>query len=169
MTNNYLKNPSVQRVIGHLSDIGYSRQVVELADTARSAVDAAGALNVEVGAIVKTLIFKLKSEIAENPLVTLISGDQRCNTQVLGQLVGLEGRCIRPDADEVKQITGYSIGGVSPVGMPSTLTILMDEKLNRYETIWAAAGHPHCVFPITFSQLQKLTNAIVSDLISEPL
>lgn len=164
----FLEHPSVQRVINSLSYIGHSGQVVELENTARSAEDAASALNVEVGAIVKTLIFKLKSEKSETPLVTLISGDQRCKTKVLGQLVGIDGKCILPDADEVKMITGYSIGGVSPIGMPSTLTILMDEKLNAYETIWAAAGHPHCVFPITFFQLQRLTNATVSDQISEP-
>ena len=167
--NKFIDTPSVQRVISSLSDIGHSIQIIELKNTARSAEDAASALNVEVGAIVKTLIFKLKSERAEDPVVTLISGDHRCNTKALGQLVGVDGECMRANADEVRQITGYSIGGVSPVGLPSTLTILMDEKLNRYETIWAAAGHPHCVFSITFSQLQKLTNAPVSNLISEPL
>ena len=117
----------------------------------------------------KTLIFKLKSEVSDTPVAALVSGDRRCSTKALSRLSGIEGKCIRPDADEVKTITGYSIGGVSPVGLPSTLTVLMDEMLNRYETVWAAAGHPHCVFPISFSELQRLTNATVSDQVSEPL
>ena len=114
-------------------------------------------------------IFKLKSEVSNTPVAALVSGDRRCSTNTLSRLSGIEGKCIRPDADEVKTITGYSIGGVSPVGLPSTLTVLMDEMLNRYETVWAAAGHPHCVFPISFSALQRLTNATVSDQVSEPL
>ena len=165
----YTQHPSVQRVVAALSAAGHTEDVIELEETARSAEEAAKALGVEVGAIVKTLIFKLKSEVSDTPVAALVSGDRRCSTKALSRLSGIEGKCIRPDADEVKTITGYSIGGVSPVGLPSTLTVLMDEMLNRYETVWAAAGHPHCVFPISFSELQRLTNATVSNHLSEPL
>ena len=165
----YIQHPSVQRVVAALSAAGQTEDVIELEETARSAEEAAKTLSVEVGAIVKTLIFKLKSEVSDTPVAALVSGDRRCSTNILSRLAGIEGKCIRPDADEVKTITGYSIGGVSPVGLPSTLTVLMDELLNRYETVWAAAGHPHCVFPISFFELQRLTTAIISDQVSEPL
>ena len=166
---NYIHHPSVHRVVAALSAAGQTEDVIELEETARSAEEAAKALGVEVGAIVKTLIFKMKSEVSDAPVAALVSGDRRCSTSTLSRLSGIKGKCIRPDADEVKTITGYSIGGVSPVGLPSTLTVLMDEMLNRYETVWAAAGHPHCVFPISFFELQRLTNATISDQVSEPL
>ena len=165
----YIQHPSVHRVVATLSAAGQTEDVIELEETARSAEEAAKALGVEVGAIVKTLIFKLKSEVSDTPVAALISGDRRCSTDILSRLAGIEGKCTRPHADEVKSITGYSIGGVSPVGLPSTLIVLMDEMLNRYETVWAAAGHPHCVFPISFSGFQRITNATVSDHLSEPL
>ena len=165
----YLDNLSAQKVINFLSDIGHSGQVIELEETARTAEEAASSLNVEVGAIVKTLVFKIKAEGRETPVVALVSGDRRCNTKLLGGLAGIEGKCIRPDADEVKSITGYSIGGVSPSGLPSGLPILMDRHLNRFDTVWSAAGHPHCVFPASFAELQTLTKATVSDQLSAPL
>ena len=165
----YIQHPSVHRVVATLSAAGQTEDVIELEETARSAEEAAKALGVEVGAIVKTLIFKLKSEVSDTPVAALVSGDRRCSTSTLSRLSGIKGKCIRPDADEVKTITGYSIGGVSPIGLPSALVVLMDEMLNRYETVWAAAGHPHCVFPISFSGLQRITNATVSDHLSEPL
>ena len=165
----YIQHPSVQRVVAALSAAGQTEDVIELEETARSAEEAAKALGVEVGAIVKTLIFKLKSEVSDTPVAALISGDRKCSTNILGRLAGIEGKCTRPNADEVKSITGYSIGGVSPVGLPPTLIVLMDEMLNRYETVWAAAGHPHCVFPISFFELQRLANATISDQVSEPL
>ena len=165
----YLDNLSVQKVINLLSDIGHSGQVIELEETARTAEEAASSLNVEVGAIVKTLVFKIKAEGRETPVVALVSGDRRCNTKLLGGLAGIEGKCVRPDADEVKSITGYSIGGVSPSGLPSGLPILMDRHLNRFDTVWSAAGHPHCVFPASFAELQTLAKATVSDQLSAPL
>ena len=165
----FIDNLSAQKVINFLTDISHSGQVIELEETAGTAEEAASSLSVEVGAIVKTLIFKIKAEGRETPVVALVSGDRRCNTNLLGGLAGIEGKCIRPDADEVKSITGYSIGGVSPAGLPVGLPILMDQYLDRFDTIWSAAGHPHCVFPASFAELQKITNATVSEHLSKPL
>ena len=165
----FLDNLSVQKVIKVLSDTAHSGQVIELEATARTAEEAASSLGVEVGAIVKTLIFKIKVKDRETPVVALVSGDRRCNTKLLAGLAGIEGKCVRPDADEVKSITGYSIGGVSPAGLPSGLPILLDQYLNRFSTVWSAAGHPHCVFPASFVELKSLTKAKVSDQLSESL
>ena len=79
----------------------------------------------------------------------------------------IDGKCIRPNADEVKLLTGYSIGGVSPIALPTQLPIFIDEQLKRFDLIWSAAGHPHCVFPSTFEQLQVLTQAETCENLSE--
>ncbi|MEL0232694.1 MAG: YbaK/EbsC family protein, partial [Hyphomicrobiales bacterium] len=130
------------------------------------ALDASLALNVPVGAIVKTLIFLIQSREAETPVITLISGDRLCNTKILAQLLNVEGKVIRPDADTVKSITGYSIGGVSPIGLPKELNIIADSSLKRFKKIWSAAGHPYCVFGSTFDELISLTGAQISEIIS---
>lgn len=163
-----LDKKSVLKVVNELNKLNHSSSVIELQDTARSALDASLALNVPVGAIVKTLIFLIQSREAETPVITLISGDRLCNTKILAQLLNVEGKVIRPDADTVKSITGYSIGGVSPIGLPKELNIIADSSLKRFEKIWSAAGHPHCVFGSTFDELINLTGAQISELISMP-
>lgn len=161
-----LEKKSVLKVINELEELGHSSNVIELQDTARSALDASHALNVPVGAIVKTLIFLIQSKEAETPIITLISGDRLCHTKILPQLLNVDGKVIRPDADKVKSITGYSIGGVSPIGLPKGLNIIADSSLKRFEKIWSAAGHPHCVFGSTFDELINLTGAQISETIS---
>ena len=140
--------------------------MVELTDTARSALDASKALGVPVGAIVKTLIFIIQNDDEVTPIVCLISGDMLCDTSQISQVLNIDGKVNRPDADTVKDITGYSIGGVSPIGLPENIGIIMDSALARFDKIWSAAGHTHCVFPATFNQIHEMTNAIVSDDIS---
>ncbi len=161
-----LDKKSVLKVVNELNKLNHSSSVIELQDTARSALDASLALNVPVGAIVKTLIFLIQSRESETPVITLISGDRLCNTKILPQLLNVDGKVIRPDADKVKSITGYSIGGVSPIGLPKELNIIADSSLKRFEKLWSAAGHPHCVFSSTFDELKHFTKATESDEIS---
>ena len=134
--------------------------------TARSALDAAKSLEVPVGAIVKTLIFIIKSDKIETPVVTLVAGDKKCKTEILPEILNIEGYVSRPDAKLVKNITGYSIGGVSPLGLSAKLDIIIDISLKRFDKIWSAAGHTHCVFGSTYNQLLLMTNGIESDKIT---
>tara|TARA_Y100000591_G_C21840243_1_gene705112 strand:+ start:99 stop:554 length:456 start_codon:yes stop_codon:yes gene_type:complete len=146
--------------------MGHGEQVVELTDTARSALDASKALGVPVGAIVKTLIFVIQNDEGITPIVCLISGDMLCDTDQITEILNIDGKVKRPDANTVKDLTGYSIGGVSPIGLPSDISIIMDSALERFNKIWSAAGHTHCVFPATFDRLKELTRAQISDKIS---
>ena len=147
--------------------MGHTSEVKELEKIAGSAEEAASALSVETGAIVKTLVFKAVKNEKETPVIALVSGDKRCNTKALLLALKIDGKCIRPNADEVKLLTGYSIGGVSPIALPLQLPIFIDEQLNRFDLIWSAAGHPHCVFPSTFEQLQVLTQAETCENLSK--
>ena len=140
--------------------------VIELEEIARSAVDAANSLDVEVGAIVKTLVFVIRRQTHEIPVIALVAGDKRCNTDAFIKLLNIEGKIVKPDADRVKEITGYSIGAVSPIGLPNELHLIIDSSLKRFETIWSAAGHTHCVFAATYKQLKEMTNATESDEIT---
>ncbi len=119
-----------------------------------------------VGAIVKTLVFVICNESEEIPVVTLVAGDKKCKTNRLPKILNIKGTVIRPDANKAKEITGYSIGGVSPVGLPKELDLIIDTSLKRFNKVWSAAGHTHCVFAASFSQLRKMTNAIESDEIT---
>ena len=153
-------------MVGLLRERNHPEEVIELTNTARSAQDAARALDVAVGAIVKTLVFVIEAENEEIPVVALVAGDKRCNIDILLKLLNIDGRVLRPDADKVKLITGFSIGGVSPVGLPSELDIIIDTSLKRFETIWSAAGHTHCVFSATYENLNKIIKAVESDEIA---
>ena len=146
-----------------MQNIGHSETVSELSDTARTAKDAASALKVPVGAIVKSLIFMIHNERQEIPVITLISGDKKCFTDMIPKVLNVEGSVRRPDAKQVKEITGYSIGGVSPIGLPANIEMIIDSSLRRFDRIWSAAGHTHCVFATTFIQLKEMTGALESD------
>ena len=161
-----MERKSVQKVKNILKDINHSSKVIELKNTARSAQDAAIALDVSVGAIVKTLVFLIVDQEKSIPVITLIAGDKQCRTKIIPKLLNVNGKIIRPDAKTVKEISGYSIGGVSPVGLPRGIHVIMDNSLKRFEQIWSAAGHSHCVFSSTFEELRKITNPILSDEIS---
>ena len=149
-----------------LEKIKHPERVIELTDTARSALDAANSLQVPVGAIVKTLVFVIKNNNDETPIITLVAGDKKCKTSVLPKVLNVKGDVIRPDAKKVKDYTGYSIGSVSPIGLPKGINLIMDTSLKRFSTLWPAAGHTHCVFASTFTQLSKITNSIESDEIT---
>ena len=161
-----LGKKTVLKVINELNRLGHSNEVIELKDTARSALDASIALSVPVGAIVKTLIFIIKTTQEDIPVITLIAGDRLCNTDYLLKVLNIDGKVIRPDANKVKNITGYSIGGVSPIGLPLNINVIIDTSLKRFDILWSAAGHPHCVFSSTFDELKHFTKAMESDEIS---
>jgi prolyl-tRNA editing enzyme YbaK/EbsC (Cys-tRNA(Pro) deacylase) len=131
-------------------------QIKVLSDSARSAAEAASALGVEVGQIASSILFKLPDN---SPLLVITSGRHRVNTDLVAKSLNLS-ELGRVDADYVKEISGFSIGGVSPLGWISKPEIiLIDEALNDYEVVWAAAGHPHAVYPTTYAELIQCTDA----------
>ena len=151
-----LEKAAVKRAIQALTENGIKGEVKILADSARTAQDAASGLGIEVGQIASSLVFKLPNG---NPLLLITSGRHRVDTELVSQFLGID-RLERADADYVKSVSGYSVGGVAPLGWISTPEItLIDEVLAEYETIWAAAGHPHTVFPTSFSELKRSTGA----------
>ena len=160
-----LERDAVKRVRKALSDAGLADNVIELAETARTAEDAANAVGCELGAIVKSLVFAVDRRM----VMALVAGDHRCIEANLPRALNLEGEVRRPQASEVKGVTGFTIGGVAPIGMSHALPIAIDRSLKRFETVYAAAGHPHCVFPVSPTDLGRLTEGIVSWNIAEPM
>ena len=151
-----LNNPSVIRVTALLKELGCSGDVTILSDSARTALDAANALGIEVGQVASSIVFKLPSG---NPLLVITSGRHRVDTELVAKNLGVE-KLHRADADFVKNASGFSIGGVSPVGwVNKPEIILIDQALNDYDVAWAAAGHPHSVYPTSFSELARVTGA----------
>ena len=150
-----LEKAAVKRFTQAASDLGVTGAVTVLAETARTAVDAANGLGIEVGQIASSLIFKLPSG---NPLLIITSGRHRVDTDLVAKNLGIP-ELGRADANYVKEVSGYSVGGVSPLGWISKPEIIViDEALNEYDVVWAAAGHPHAVFPTTYEELIKSTN-----------
>jgi prolyl-tRNA editing enzyme YbaK/EbsC (Cys-tRNA(Pro) deacylase) len=151
-----LNNPSVIRVTALLKELGCSGEVTILSDSARTALDAANALGIEVGQVASSIVFKLPSG---NPLLVITSGRHRVDTELVAKNIGVE-KLHRADADFVKNASGFSIGGVSPVGWVNQPEItLIDQALNDYDVAWAAAGHPHSVYPTSFDELVRVTGA----------
>ena len=152
-----LNNPSVIRVTALLKELGCSGEVTILSDSARTALDAANALGIEVGQVASSIVFKLPSG---NPLLVITSGRHRVDTELVAKNLGVE-KLNRADADFVKNASGFSIGGVSPVGwVNQPEIILIDQALNDYDVAWAAAGHPHSVYPTSFEELARVTGAM---------
>jgi prolyl-tRNA editing enzyme YbaK/EbsC (Cys-tRNA(Pro) deacylase) len=152
-----LGHPAIQRVRQALRERGSSAEVIALAETARTAEAAANALGVPLGAIVKSLVFTIDGA----PVMALIAGDRRCATRALPGALGMAGLVARADADRVRQVTGFAIGGVAPLGHPARLPTAIDASLARFETVYAAAGHPFAVFPTTMLELSLLTGGAV--------
>ncbi len=150
-----IEKAAVKRVIAALAEHGLTGEVNVLSDSARTAQEAATALGIEVGQIASSLIFKLPDE---SPLLVITSGRHRVDTDLVAKNLGIE-KLGRVDADYVKEKSGFSIGGVAPIGWTSPATILIDQALNDYEVVWAAAGHPHAVYPTTFAELLECTGA----------
>ena len=147
---------AVKRVIAALHEHGLKGEVHVLSDSARTALEAANALGIEVGQIASSLIFKLPDE---SPLLIITSGRHRVDADLVAKNLGIE-KLDRVDADYVKEKSGFSIGGVAPIGWVSPATILIDQALNDYEVVWAAAGHPHAVYPTSYTELIDCTSAI---------
>jgi prolyl-tRNA editing enzyme YbaK/EbsC (Cys-tRNA(Pro) deacylase) len=150
-----IEKAAVKRVIAALEDHGINGQVHILSESARTAQEAADALGVEVGQIASSLIFQL---LDGSPLLIITSGRHRVDTDLVARTLGVE-TLTRVDANYVKEKSGFSIGGVAPLGWISPATILIDQALNDYEIVWAAAGHPHAVYPTSFNELVACTGA----------
>ena len=150
----------VQRVSRVLQDAGHPHLPRMLDDACRTGQQAADALGILVGQIAKSIIFRRKSD--EVAVLVITSGDKRVDEKKVDALVGKTGRA---DAEFVKARTGFTIGGVSPVGHVTKPVVLIDRELFRFEEIWAAAGHPHAVFQLRPQDLEKLTGAPVADVV----
>ena len=155
-----LNKEPVKRAKEALKKFNSEIKVIELEQTARTANDAANSLNTEVGSIVKSLLFRNEG----NFLLCLVSGDKRCSLNKLKKIFNSKDLSMA-SPDEVKDQTGYTIGGVSPVGHKNKLEILIDQSLNRFKNLYAAAGHPNCIFKINFDELLNLTNGTVKDIV----
>ena len=155
-----LNKESVKRAEKALKEFDSSMKVIELNSTARTAMDAANSLKCEVGAIVKSLLFRAEDTF----LLCLVSGDKRCSLNKLKKITQIKDVSMASPQD-VKIQTGYTIGGVSPVGHLRNIKILVDTSLKRFQDIFAAAGHPNCVFKINFKNLQKITNGEINNII----
>ncbi len=150
----------VRRVAEILEAQGHAHAPRMLNDAARTAQEAADALGVSVGQIAKSIIFRRKIDNAAVLVIT--SGDRRVDEKKVDAIVGKTGRA---DAEFVKTMTGFTIGGVSPIGHATKPVTLIDRELFRFEEIWAAAGHPHGVFQLAPHDLEKLTGAPVADVV----
>ena len=157
---NLLKKESVIRVIKVLHDFDANLQVQMLNSSARTAIDAASSLNCEVGAIVKSLLLRTDNSF----VLCLVSGDKRCSLNKIKKILNKKDVSMA-NADQVKNQTGFSIGGVSPVAHLEKIKILIDSSLSRYENVYAAAGHPNSIFKITYKQLVKLTEGKEEDIV----
>jgi Cys-tRNA(Pro) deacylase len=154
-----LNKEPVKRAEKCLKEFDENLSVVELENSAKTAMDAANSLNCEVGAIVKSLLIKIENDF----LLCLVSGDKRCSLNKLKKIS--EKKNVRmASADEVKSQTGYTIGGVSPVGHINKIQIFIDNSLSRFTDIFAAAGHPNVIFKINYEKLIQITKGDVKDI-----
>ena len=154
-----LEKEPVKRVKKFLKEYDTNLNVTLLNSSARTALEAAKSLNCEVGAIVKSLLFR-----AENTFILcLVAGDKKGSLNKIKKVTNIKN-VVMASADEVKDITGFTIGGVSPVGHLNKIDIYIDNSLKRFENLYAAAGHPNCVFKINFNDLQKITNGLIKEI-----
>jgi len=147
-----LNKEPVKRVGEFLKKFDPNLKIIVLDTTARTARDAANSLKCELGAIVKSLVFKAEDTF----VICLVSGDKRCSLNKLKKILNKKDVSMA-NADQVKENTGFSIGGVSPTGHSKKLNIIVDKSLSRFKYVYGAAGHPDCVFRITYPELVKLT------------
>jgi len=155
-----LDKEPVKRAEKFLKNFDQSLEVLVLENSARTAQDAATALACDVGAIVKSLLFRTESTF----ILCLVAGDKRCSLNKLKKIKDKKDISMATPED-VKTQTGYTIGGVSPIGHLEDIEIIIDNSLERFNELFAAAGHPNCVFKINYNDIQKITNGKVEDII----
>ena len=143
-----------------LNQFDSSLKVQVLNSSARTAIDAAESLNCEVGAIVKSLLLRTEDGF----ILCLVSGDKRCSLNKIKKIINKKDVSMA-DADQVKNQTGFSIGGVSPIAHLEKVKTLIDLSLSRFDNVYAAAGHPNSIFKITYNQLIKLTEGREEDIV----
>ncbi|MBP1633376.1 MAG: Membrane protein [Acidobacteria bacterium] len=160
--------PPTQRVVDAAAGKGVTLEVREFATPTRTAGDAAAALGVELGQIVKTLVFVVsRADGSLEALIALVSGSNRVDLERLAAATGRA--CVRrANAGEARELTGFVIGGIPPFGYPRALPVIMDPDLGRFPVVWAAAGTPTTVFPLPPATLRLLTNARVAPIREEP-
>ena len=157
--NAILEKEPVKRAEKSIKEFDQNLEIICLEQTARTALDASTALSCSVGAIVKSLLFSTGNSY----VLCLVSGDKRCSLNKLKKILD-EKDVSMAKPDDVKRITGYTIGGVSPVGHINKVKIYIDTNLKKFKTVFAAAGHPNCVFKIEFNQLIKLTSGEIKEI-----
>ena len=154
-----LDKEPVKRAEKSLKDFDQSLEVIVLDKSARTAQDAATALDCNVGAIVKSLLFKTNDSF----LLCLVAGDKRASLNKIKKIINKKDVSMA-NPEDVKSQTGYTIGGVSPIGHLKQIEIIIDNTLERFNKLFAAAGHPNCVFKINFTNIQKITNGKVENI-----
>ena len=157
---NLINKEPVKRVQDFIAQFDPKLKVLSLNTTARTAKDAAESLGCEVGAIVKSLVFRADDTF----LICLVAGDKRCSLNKLKKVISKKDVCMA-NAEEVKTNTGFSIGGVAPIAHLKKLNILIDQSLGRFQSVFAAAGHPNSIFKIEYSQLVQMTKGEVKEII----
>ena len=153
------EHPSVTKFRKAAADLGVKGEVIQTQETARTADEAAATLGVQVGQIVKSLVFEADGET----VLVLTSGENKVDTNKVA-LAFIVAHVGKADADKTREVTGYAIGGVPPLGHSTKMKILIDETFKKFDEIWAAAGHPHFVFPTTYEELVRLSGAIPTDV-----
>ena len=154
-----LDKEPVKRAEKSLKDFDQSLEVIVLDKSARTALDAATALGCNVGAIVKSLLFKTNDSF----ILCLVAGDKRASLNKIKKIINKKDVSMA-NPEDVKSQTGYTIGGVSPIGHLKQIDIIIDNTLERFNELFAAAGHPNCVFKINFTNIQKITNGKVENI-----
>ena len=154
-----LEKEPVKRAEKSIKEYNSEMSVIVLDSSAKTAIEAASSLGCEVGAIVKSLLFKTESTFT----LFLVSGDKKASLNKIKKTLNIKDASMA-SPDDVKNITGYTIGGVSPVGHLNKIEIFIDHSLARFENLYAAAGHPNCVFKTNFDDLQKITNGFIKDI-----
>jgi len=154
-----LDKEPVKRVEKILKKFDTNLEVILLNTSARTALEAASSLNCEVGAIVKSLLFKTEKTYS----LCLVAGDRKASLNKIKKTLNIKDVSMA-SADEVKNITGFTIGGVSPVGHLNKTNIYIDNSLERFEILYAAAGHPNCVFKINYNNLKEITNGLIKEI-----
>ena len=157
--DDFLNKEPVKRVQEFITKFDSKLKVMVLNTTARTAKEAAISLECEVGAIVKSLVFRADNTF----LICLVAGDKKASLNKIKKTLNIKDASMA-SADDVKNITGYTIGGVSPIGHLNKIDIFIDKSLERFTFLFAAAGHPNCVFKINFTDLQKITNGSIKEI-----